>query len=309
MIKPILSPLPKIAIALSCLVSFSFQASSPAWAGDPFRNSDQNPRNIGEKTEKAFEAVFRYCNYPEAELYINQAEESENYDPIVPALKGALAYLYQDMESLQNYALKTLELAENIKGTDQVRGHLYLAVGHFLEGTYIYETDNPLAAIPKVQKVFEHMDKAEDAHAEDPELNLIKGYMELTLALYLPFSSPEQAITKLENNAAPNYLVYRGIALAYRDLDKLDEALDFADRALNLTPNNPEALYLKGQIIRKQGLQGNHLSLLQTALPYLRDALEYQDQLPEFILKPLTRETRNTCNQIKESIPETECHI
>jgi tetratricopeptide (TPR) repeat protein len=133
--------------------------------------------------------------------------------------------------------------------------------------------------------------------------------MDLNLSLYLPFSSPDQAITKLQNNAAPNYLVYRGIAVAYRNLNNLDKALEFANRSLNLTPNNPEALYLKGQIIRKQGIDGNSVSLLQQALPYLTQAYEQKDQLPVMISSDLERETRNTCNQINQILGRTECTI
>jgi tetratricopeptide (TPR) repeat protein len=299
----------KIALTLSCLVTVSFSGILPAFAGDPFRISSQNPRNIGEKTEKAFNAVFKDGNYILAEQYIKEAEITENYDPIVPALKGALAYLDKDWQTLHNYALKTIELAENIKKNDQVRGNLYLAVGNFLEGTYIFKTDSPIAAIPKVQQVFSYMDKAHDADPNDPELNLIKGYMDLNLSLYLPFSSPDQAITKLQNNAAPNYLVYRGIAVAYRNLNNLDKALEFANRSLNLTPNNPEALYLKGQIIRKQGIDGNSVSLLQQALPYLTQAYEQKDQLPVMISSDLERETRNTCNQINQILGRTECTL
>ena len=299
----------KIAVALSCLVTVSLTSITPVFAGDPFRNSSQNPRNIGEKTEDAFEAVFKEGNYPLAIQYINEAEQTENYDPLVPALKAALGYLNNDLSSVNSYASKTIELAEDIKNNDEVRGNLYLAVGHFLEGIYIYKNDGPLAAIPKVQKVFSYMDKAEDADDDDPELNLIKGYMDLNLALYLPFSNAQQAINRLENNASPSYLVYRGIAVAYRNLDNLDKALEFANNALILTPDNPEALYLKGQIIRKQGLESNSLSLLQEALPYLTNAFSYKNQLPDIVLRDLERETRNTCNQINDMLGRIECEI
>lgn len=299
----------KLVLAFSCLLTVSVSNIAPAFAGDPFRLASQNPRNIGETTENAFEAVFKDGNYPLAEQYINQAEQTENYDPLVPALKAALAYLDKDWNTLHNYALKTIDLANNIKAEDEVRGNLYLAVGNFLEGTYIFKTDSPLAALPKVQQVFSYIDQAENADPNDPELNLIKGYMDLNLSLYLPFSSPDQAIDKLENNASPNYLVYRGIAVAYRNLDNLDKALEFANRSLLLTPNNPEALYLKGQIIRKQGLNDNSVSLLQQALPYLTDALAQKDQLPVMIVSDLERETNNTCNQINQMLGRTECTV
>jgi len=309
MFKSMLSNHKKLLLSLSCLLTVTLSNLTPALAGDPFRLASQNPRNIGQKTENAFNAVFKEGNYPLGEQYINQAEQTETNDPLVPALKAALAYLDQDWQTLHNYALKTIDLANNIKANDEVRGNLYLAVGNFLEGTYIFKTDSPLAALPKVQQVFSYIDKAENVDANDPELNLIKGYMDLNLSLYLPFSSPDQAISQLQSHASPDYLVYRGIAVAYRNLDNLDRALEYANRSLLITPNNPETLYLKGQIIRKQGLNANSVSLLQQALPILQQALTLKNQLPDGVASDLERETRNTCNKINEMLGRTECTI
>ncbi len=66
----------------------------------------------------------------------------------------------------------------------------------------------------RVAKVYAYLGKAEAISANDPELNLIRGYMDLMLAVNLPFTSPDQAIERLEKNAAPRYLVDRGIAIS-----------------------------------------------------------------------------------------------
>jgi tetratricopeptide (TPR) repeat protein len=103
--------------------------------------------------------------------------------------------------------------------------------------------------------VFQYLETAEKANPTDPELNLLKGYMDLILAVNLPFSSPQEAIERLETYGSPDYLVDRGIALAYRNLKQYDQALQFIDNALKATPNNPELMYLKGQILEFKAIR------------------------------------------------------
>jgi hypothetical protein len=71
----------------------------------------------------------------------------------------------------------------------------------------------PVGALSKLQKVFQYLDEAKKIDPKDPELNLLTGYMDLMLAVNLPFSDPAQAVEKLEKYAAPSYLAYRGIAV------------------------------------------------------------------------------------------------
>ena len=286
-----------IAFSLAFTVALSLWGS-PTLAGDPFRNS--NSRDIGEKTEAAFEAIFREGNYLQAKRYLIEADESETKEPLAHALRASLAYTEKDWETLKTYASKTLQTADSLKFQDPLRGNLYLAVGHFLEGTYIFKTEGPIGAIAKLPQVFEYFDEAENNADDDPELNLLKGYMDLLLAVNLPFSSPEQAIERLENYAAPDYLVDRGIAVAYRDLDRLDEALEFVERAIQNASENPELYYLKGQILRQQGRKENARFLLMEALAHFDRALEKAEQLPESVLKTLRRERRKTQKKIDE---------
>lgn len=224
----------------------------PTFAKDPFRTT--NPRSsIGNNTEAAFEAIFKEGNYKAAKGYLEKAQVSEANEPLAYAMMASLAYTTQDMEALKSHATKTQEIAQKLKSADPLRGNLYLAVGHFLEGTYDYKKDGPVGALGKLQTVFQYLDEAKKIDPKDPELNLFIGYMDLMLAVNLPFSDPAQAVEKLEKYAAPSYLAYRGIAVGYRDLKKYPKAMEFVDRALTLTPNNPEVLYLKAQILRNQG--------------------------------------------------------
>ena len=124
--------------------------------------------------------------------------------------------------------------------------------------------------------------------------------MDLLLAVNLPFSKPEQAIERFESYAAPNYLVERGLAVAYRDLKKYDKALKYADKALDSAPDNPEHYYLKGQILRQIGKKQNNLKALEEAQENFEVALERSETLPKFVLKTLKREDRLTKEKIAE---------
>ena len=279
----------------------------PGLAEDPFRTS--NPRNIGEHTETAFKTLFFMGDYKGTEAFLKLAESEEPDEPLSYALRSSLAFTEEDWETLKVYADKTLQSAQKLLKKDPVRGNLYLAVGHFLDGTYIYEKDSVFPAINKLQLVFQYLDAAEDLAPNDPELNLIKGYMDLLLAVNLPFSSAEQAIARFEAYAAPNYLVDRGLAVAYRDLKQYDQALEFAQKALDKAPNNPEHYYLKAQILRKIGKKQNSITILEDALKHFNFALSKSEQLPRFIVKPLEREKRQTEAKIAEIKAETNSQL
>ena len=243
---------------------------TPTLAGDPFRNT--SPRNIGNNTQAAFDAIFKDGNYQQAKSYLSKAEASEPNEPLAYAMLASLAYTNQDWDTLNRYAAKTLQTAEQLKSTDPLRSNLYIAVGQFLEGTYKFKKEGPVGALSRLQRVFQSLDDAKKVDPNDPELNLLTGYMDLILAVNLPFSDPAKAIERLENYASPKYLAYRGIAVGYRDLKKHDKAMEYVERALGITPGNPDLLYLKAQILRNQGKQ-------QESLEFFNKALEKKPQL------------------------------
>ncbi|ELS03765.1 tetratricopeptide repeat protein [Xenococcus sp. PCC 7305] len=299
----LISKIGKYTSVLSVASAITLSFSSFAIAADPFRVD--NARDIGEHTEEAFNTLFVLGDYFGSLEPLKIAEVEEPNEPLAYTLRASLAFTEEDWETLNTYAQKTLEVAEKLEKTDPLRGNLYLAVGHFLDGAYIYEKDGPLGAIQKLQLVFKYFDAAEVADPNDPELNLIKGYMDLLLAVNLPFSSPEQAITRFKTYAAPNYLVNRGIAVAYRDLENYETALKFADKALEIAPDNPEHYYLKGQILKNMGKQQNSIPILERALDYFSRAIKQESQLPKFIVKPLKRELNQTNKRIAKIKAET----
>ena len=289
-----------IAVVISLAIATTISFSNSAWAKDPFR--DKNARDIGKYTEEAFKTVFLEGDYKTVNESLSKAESEEPNEPLAYAMLASLAYTKNDWESIKIYAVKTLESAQLLSQTDPLRGNLYLAVGHFLDGAYIYEKEGAIDAIDKLQLVFKFLDRAEATDPNDPELNLIKGYMDLLLAVNLPFSNPEQAIARFEGYAAPDYLVERGLAVAYRDLEKYREALKYADKAIETAPENPEHYYLKGQILRQIGKKENNIDVLKVAVENFELALTKSAQLPNFVLETLEKENRLT----KEKIAEIE---
>lgn len=287
-----------IAIAASVAVTLFSGWGNPSLAGDPFRTT--NPRNIGDKTEAAFQQLFEKGNYTQAKIYLMEATETEANEPLAHAMRASLAYTEKDWETLKTYADRTIKTAEQLKSKDPLRGNLYLAVGNFLEGAYIFEKQGAVRAIPRLQRVLEYFEAAEKAAPNDPELNLLKGYLDLMLAVNLPFSDPQQAIERFKTYASPKILVDRGIALAYRDLKQYNKAIEYIDKALAVYPDNPELQYLKGQFLRSQGKQDKNLNFLKQALEYYNLAFEKESQLPETILISLRYEHRKVQEEIQQ---------
>ncbi|HEY9763054.1 MAG TPA: Sll0314/Alr1548 family TPR repeat-containing protein [Trichocoleus sp.] len=257
-------------------------SSLPAFAADPFRPS--NPHSIGNASEAAFVEMFQEGDYVEARQLINTALDSEPNEPMIQAMAASMAYLDQNWNELERRAKLTQEKSQGLMASDPLRGNLYMAVGIFLEGAHVIQTEGLTRGTPTalrmLQQVFSHLGNAEKIDRNDPELSLLKGFMELLLAVNLPFSNPDQAIARLRNGS-PVYLASRGIALGLRDLGRYDEALKEVDIALSAAPDNPELIYLKGQITRLKG--DNAGSLL-----YYNKAMQYADQMP----RPVVRDMR-----------------
>lgn len=287
-------------ITAATALTFSFWVS-PTLAADPFRAANQH--QIGDKTEAAFKAMFEEGDYQAAERYLEQAQSTEPDEPLAYAMRASLAYtLNQDFKSLESYGKKTLETAEKMISKDPLRGNLYAAVGHFLQGAAVVSREGTVKGTPQalaeLRKVYQYLDKAEAISASDPELNLVRGYMDLMLAVNLPFSNPEQAIARLEKFAGPRYLAYRGLAVGYRDLDQYPKALQAVDSALKVTSNNPELFYLKAQILAEQGKKENDSSLMSEAISNFDKAIAKKAQLPKDLVKQIERERRKAAERI-----------
>lgn len=283
----------KIAIVLACSTAIvGGLAASPSQADDPFRSSDR--RDIGDNTEAAFIAFFREGDYLKGKKYLDRASKNETKEPLFWTLKAGYDYVQGNRELIEKYAAKIRETARNIVDRDPVRGNLYEGVAYLIEGANAYETQGALNSIGKIQKALQEFDEAEKNDPDDPEYNLYRGYVNLLLSVNLPFSSPEDSIFSFEKYAAPDYLVNRGISLAYRDLKKYGSALDYAKKALESAPDNPELYYLKGQILRILGTKKEDKELLKQALESFEIALSKTSQLPPILSEPIQGEYEKT---------------
>ena len=264
----------RLGLVLAGASALLLQVGQPALAGDPFRLS--NPKDISANSEQMFFAMFRDGNYTVAREYLDTVDASAESDPMFHALSAALYYLDEDWDGLQASALATQATATS--SADPLRSNLYEAVGIFLEGAHIIQTEGLAQGTPRalsmLQKVFDRMDAAEAIDPTDPELSLVKGFMDLLLAVNLPFANPERAIERLATHGDPDYVAYRGIALGYRDLDRHQEALEAIDSAITAAPvDNPDLFYLKAQILVR-------LDRPAESLEFFDQALVYADQLP-----------------------------
>ncbi|MBP0030348.1 tetratricopeptide repeat protein [Roseofilum reptotaenium CS-1145] len=296
------------SLAIASLLHLSVFTPS-LQAGDPFR--EQNPHAIGDHTEAAFKALFIGGDYPQAQQYLQQAKQKEANDPMLYAMMASLAYIEQDWEKFEEYAPQTGKVAKALVNENPLRGNLYIAVGHFMEGGYALAKDGPVRgatqALRELQEALKFINKAEKIRSDDPELNLIKGYMDLMLAVNLPFADPQQAIARLENLARPQYLTYRGIAMAYRDLGNYNKALEYVNLALSETPNHPEVHYLKAQILKQ-------LEQWQAAQGFFNQALARPQILPKYLVaqiffescqnqRKIDQKPRN-CDALRDPIKE-----
>jgi tetratricopeptide (TPR) repeat protein len=298
--KQMLSSKQTVRAIASAAIALSIGINS-ALAGDPFRSS--NPQAIGPNTETAFKTMFQQGNYKQAKAQVQQALSSEPNEPLAYAMAASLSYIEQDLNSMNSYAQKTREVAEQLSKTNPLRGNIYTAAGHFLEGANAIAKEGTAKGAPqalnKLRVVFQYLDAAEKIAPNDPELNLIKGYMDLMLATNLPFSNATEAIQRLEQKASPRYLAYRGIAVGYRDQKKYDRALEFANKSLAETPQNPEIHYLKAQILSAQAKgKGNDKTLLEEARKNFDAALVKPDQLPRSLVAEIFFQQCKTRNRL-----------
>ena len=116
-------------VPLSIVVFFSI--AYPALANDPFRQ--ENPRDIGEHTEKAFKTIFLEGDYKTVVEELKLAESEEAEEPLAHAMLASIAYTEEDWEAIKKYALKTLASAELLSETDPVRDPTQKRIGALVD--------------------------------------------------------------------------------------------------------------------------------------------------------------------------------
>jgi tetratricopeptide (TPR) repeat protein len=234
----------------------------------------------GSNVERAKEAMFRDGDYIKAKEYLDAALKTEPNEPLTYAMSTLYPFGAGDYERVKDYGEKTVKAAEKLTKTNAMRGNLYQGVGLAILAAYEMKKENggALGALGKLQKVFEFIDKAKKLEPNNSELNLIKGYMDLLLAVNVPFSDTNQAIEQLQN-AEPRYLALRGMYIGHRDLKQYDKASVAINAALKLAPQNPELTYYKAQLLAIRGREQKNDADLRESIKLFEVAYQKRDRL------------------------------
>lgn len=292
-----------VRLTSAAIVTLSLWAGS-VLARDPFRTT--NPRPISDNTQAAFESFFKKGDYKSAANYLKNLDPN---DPLSISMKASLTY--SDMlgerdeakkgvllEQFQAYATQTRSASERLLGNDPLRGNLYLAVSHFFDGVYAFTKEGTVKGTAKVlgelQQIIKYLNEAEAKAPNDPELNLLRGYIDVYSGIYLPFSSPDKGIDRLQRFANPRYLADRGLAMGYLEMNNYDKAMAAVDSAIAGAPENPELWYLKSRILAKQGKD-------QDSVPYLERAIAKKEQLPVGLVREMERALRKTRERLGQA--------
>ena len=287
-------PLKFISASIGTLL-VTLVAASPSFAADPFRTT--NARAIGNETQKAFELMFKEGDYAASVKQLDVALKTEASEPLLFALRGSTDYAKGDYLGMKVAGDRVRLNAIALKGKDNLRAYIYLAISDLIEAGYIVKAEGISSApraLPLVQSVFDNIKRAQDIDPKDPELNLVKGYIDMLIASVLPMSDLDTALASLKQFSAPDYLKYRGIALAYRDARRPDLALDAVNKAIASAPNNPELNYLKGQILWMQG--GNSMPM---AKQQFEIALKKSKQMNSSLLAEIRDQCKNLSGGVK----------
>jgi tetratricopeptide (TPR) repeat protein len=252
--------------------------------------------------ERAKESMFLEGDYVKAKQYLEAALQSEPNEPLTYAMNTLYPFSSGDFEKVKEYGEKTTKAAEQLMKTNPMRGNLYQGVGLAILGAYEMKKANggALGALSKLQKVFEYMDKAKKLDPNNSELNMIKGYMDLLLAVNVPFSDTSQAIEQLKN-AEPRYLALRGMYVGYRDLKEYDKASLAINAALKLAPTNPELIYYKAQLLGIRGREQKNETDLRESIKLFETAYQQRDRL---LLGTLAQILSERC-QAKSALAKT----
>jgi tetratricopeptide (TPR) repeat protein len=260
----------------------------------------------GANVERAKEAMFRDGDYVKAKQYLNAALTTEPNDPLTYAMNTLYPFSAGDYEKVREYGEKTTKTAEQLMKTNPMRGNLYQGVGLAILGAYEMKKANggALGALSKLQKVFEYMDKAKKIEPNNSELNLIKGYMDLLLAVNVPFADTNQALEQLKN-AEPRYLALRGTYIGHRDLKEYDKASVAINAALKIAPQNPEFTYYKAQLLAIRGREQNNETELRESIKLFEVAYQKRGRL---LLSTISQILSERC-QAKAALTKTSNQI
>jgi len=281
--------MPKLScFALSLLTVTVMSTALPVWARDPFRTA--KARSIPAETATAFDTLFRDGNFQGSLPQIERAIKANDSEPLAHTMGALVAFFRQDLNGMRQSGRLVKQRAQALLSKDKLRGHTYLAIADLIESAYLFKTEG-ISSVPRVlpliQNVLDEMKNAQRIDPTDPELNLLKGLMDILISsvstAVIPSTDVEASLTNLRQFSAPDYLKWGGIAVAYRDAKKTTLAMEAVDKALASAPNNPVLSYFKGQIFWVKGD-------IPEARRYYLLTLSKAAQLPDQFIKDVLAE-------------------
>jgi tetratricopeptide (TPR) repeat protein len=185
--------------------------------------------------------MFKDGNFYEAQKTVDRAFATEADEPLLHAMKASLFYINKrrtgDLEFMRDYALKTRKAAQALMSDNPCADISILGASYLLEAGYEVTKKGVVRGAAKglslVQQALDEIELAAEINPDDPEVNLIQGYMDMLVASVVPLADLEDALGSLRKSG-PEYLKWRGIALGYRDAKMPNEALAAVDKALIL---------------------------------------------------------------------------
>lgn len=287
---------PRTITATAVVLSLSL--ALPLYAKDPFRST--KARAIGNETSTAFATLFRDGNYRGAVPQIDRAVRMNSNEPLAHTMGALVAFLEEDMNTMRQRGASIKRSAQGLQKNDKLRSHIYLAVGDLVEASYLFKSEG-ISSVPKVlpliQNVLSELRTANSIDPEDPELNLLRGLIDILISSVssslIPSNDVETSLTRLRQFSAPDYLRWGGVAVAYRDARQPAPALEAIDKALVIAPQNPILQYFKGQI---HWMQGNKTE----AKRFYQLALTRASQLPDRFIKDVQTECTRLTGRAEE---------
>ena len=279
---------PKLITRVAGAALLSLTLALPLHAKDPFRST--KARAIGNETSAAFTTLFRDGDYRSALPQIDRAMKANSNEPLAHTMGALVAFFQQDMNTMRQRGTSIKQTAQALQRTDKLRSHIYLAVADLVEASYLFKTEG-ISGVPKIlpliQNVLNELRTANSIDPEDPELNLLRGLIDILISSVssslIPANDVETSLTRLRQFSAPDYLRWGGVAVAYRDARQPAPALEAIDKALAVAPQNPMLHYFKGQI---HWIQGN----IPEAKRFYQMTLSRAPQLPTQFIKDVQTE-------------------
>ena len=284
-----------LTVAGTVGVAIAVQGPSFANNTDPFRRGT-DARDMAPEIASAMNTFFCDGDYVALSQELDDARQVAPDEPMVYVAYSALAYLYEDYDTIREMTALTLEAASNLKASDPLRSHLYTGVGNGMRAATLVVNDGIAVglpqAIPSINTMFAEFRSAQTIAPNDSEVNFFVGFIDLMMTRY------DRALAQFQTASSPQHMADWGQALTYRDMGRYEEGLAAIERALSSGCQHPEHFYLQAQLLRK-------LNRYEESVAAFDRSLESSDMMPDILVRQISRERERAFNRWQAARTET----